>query len=347
MLNVRLKDIAERAGVSMMTVSKALRDAHDISPSTKTQIKLLAQQMGYVPNSLARSLRSRRTRLLGLVLSNVANPIHTRLAMAIEERAHEMGYELIMAQTQNIPEREDSCILRLLTRRVDGLLIAPTSRAEHVARSYADLESDGTPTVIIGSTAPFCSRFVNVECDELMASARLTQHLFELGHRRIAFLAGPPLTTWAGNRLEGFRRAFSESNEILDDSCVFDAGIDIEDGVRAAGQFIQENCQATAVQAVNDLVAIGFAETMMRHGRRIPQDVSVAGFGNVLAAEHFGVPLTTVRQPKLTMGNAAMDLLHELIEGRHPGSIRLTADIEIRASTAPPKAPAAAPDGPA
>ena len=129
MATIRLKDIAQRAGVSVMTVSKALRDASDISAETKTRIKLLAQQLGYVPDSMAQSLRNRRTKLLGLIIPSIANPIFARTLLAIEERAHQWGYEVIFAQTLNIAEREDSCILRLLSRKIDGLLIAPVYAA--------------------------------------------------------------------------------------------------------------------------------------------------------------------------------------------------------------------------
>src|ERR1041385_7919624 len=107
---VRLKDIAERAGVSVMTVSKALRDEPDVAATTKTRIKLLAQQLGYVPNSSAQGLRTRSTKLFGVAVSSLTNPVFSRILMAIEERAHELGYEILLAQTLNSPEREESCI---------------------------------------------------------------------------------------------------------------------------------------------------------------------------------------------------------------------------------------------
>src|SRR6266403_2047873 len=122
---IRLKDIAERAGVSIMTVSKALRDEPDVSATTKTRIKLLAQQLGYVPNSSAQGLRTRTTKLFGLVISAMTNPIFARVVMAIEERAHELGYQVILSHTLNLPEREDTAIRRLIARRVDGLFITP------------------------------------------------------------------------------------------------------------------------------------------------------------------------------------------------------------------------------
>src|SRR5579871_463925 len=122
---IRLKDIAKRAGVSVMTVSKVLRDAPDISATTKSRIRALAREMGYVPDSNAQSLRTRTTRFLGVVISSTTNPIFARILLAIEERAHEHGFELILAHTFNREEREEECIKRLLARRVDGIFISP------------------------------------------------------------------------------------------------------------------------------------------------------------------------------------------------------------------------------
>ena len=122
---VRLKDIALRGGVSVMTVSKVLRDARDVSPATKARIRKLALEMGYVPDSIAQGLRTRTTRLLGLVVSAVTNPIFSRAILAIEEQAHALGYDLILAHTLNDPQREETVIRRMLSRRVDGLIIAP------------------------------------------------------------------------------------------------------------------------------------------------------------------------------------------------------------------------------
>ena len=125
---IRLKDIAQQAGLSIMTVSKALRDEPDVSATTKTRIKLLAQQMGYVPDSTAQGLRTRKTKLFGLVLSSMTNPVYSRVVLAIEERAYELGYDVLLAHTLNNPEREEACLRRLLSRRVDGLFIAPVYR---------------------------------------------------------------------------------------------------------------------------------------------------------------------------------------------------------------------------
>ena len=334
---VRLKDIAAQAGVSVMTVSKSLRGASDISDSTKTRVKILAQQMGYMPDSMAQGLRNRTTKLLGLVLSTVTNPIFARTVAAIEEGAHEWGYDLILAHSLNIPEREEACIRRLLSRRVDGLFIFPVYRLAPTAAIYEELWQRKTPTVILGQRAAFCSQFFNVETDDLTGSYLMTRHLLELGHKRIAFLSGVSGSPWAQERLEGYRRALREAGVESDDSLIFAAGATIEDGEKAAVQMINESASMTAIQAATDLVAMGAANVFLNQGVKIPADLSIAGFGNIMMSQHFRVPLSTVRQPKLRLGIAAIDCMQKLRRGEQPESKRLPAEIIIRASTASPK----------
>jgi DNA-binding LacI/PurR family transcriptional regulator len=331
---VRLKDIAAQAGVSVMTVSKALRNASDISAQTKTRVKLLAQQMGYLPDSMAQGLRSRTSQLLGIVLSSITNPIFARTIAAIEEGAHDWGYNLVLAHTLNIPEREDACIHRLLSRRVDGLFIAPVYRLAPTAPIYEELRQRQTPTVILGHRAPFCAQFPNVETDDMTGSYLITRHLLENGHQRIAFLSGSNAAPWAQERLEGYRRALREAQIEPDDRLVFSAGASIEEGEKAALQALNESVSMTAIQAANDLVAIGAANVLLNQGVKIPQELSVAGFGNIALSEHFRVPLTTVRQPKLRLGVAAVEIMQKLRRGERAESRRLSTEIIIRASTA-------------
>ncbi len=322
-----------------MTVSKALRDQSDVSAATKTRIKQIAKEMGYVPDSSAQGLRTRTTKLFGLIIPSITNPIFARMLYAIEERAHELGYDILIAHTYNLVEREAISIRRLLSRRVDGLFISPVYRMETEARAYRELQTSQTPVVLLGSPAAFCSQFVSVQTEELAASFAATRHLLELGHRRIAYFTGPLPATWAQERYEGFRRAHREAGLEVDDRLVFHAGSTIEDGQKAALQFANEKCDATAIQAVNDLVAIGCAETLQQQGVRIPQDLSLVGFGNVLLAEHFRIPLTTIRQPKYRLGNAAVDTMLRLLRGEAVENRRLPGELVIRESTAPPRPP--------
>ena len=335
---VRLKDIAERTGVSVMTVSKALRDEPDVSAATKVRIKQVAQEMGYVPDSTAQGLRNRTTKLFGLVIPSLANPIFSRIILAVQERAFELGYDVLLAYTLNLPEREEACIRRFLSRRVDGLIISPVYRIGNEAPIYQELLARRIPTVILGHTTPFCSHFVNVEADDLQAGYSVTQHFLKQGHRRIAYLSGPAATPWNQERFEGYRRALREAGMDVDDKLVFQAGRTMEDGGKAAMQMISEGTEATAVQAVNDLVAAGCAEAFLRQKLRIPEDISIAGFGNTLLSEYFLVPLTTVNQPKHRLGLAAMDALTQLLKAQRPESKRLQTELIVRASSGTPPA---------
>ena len=333
---VRLKDIAVRAGVSVMTVSKVMRDTSDISASTKARVRQLAEQMGYNPDSIAQGLRTGTTKLFGLVISSTTNPVFARVVMAIEERAHEMGYDLITAHSLNIPEREEAVIKRLLSRRIDGLFLVPVYRLDPTAPIYEELARRGIPTVLLGHKAPFCQKFANVETDDINASYALTQHLLQLGHKRIAYFTGPPVSPGSQERFEGYRRALREAQIEVDEKLIFNAGATIEEGEKAALQMLNEAPKATAIQAVNDLVAIGAASLLLNQGVRIPQDISIVGFGNVLISEHFRVPLTTIRQPKLRLGAAAVESMARVMRGEQVLTKRLPAEIVIRQSSGPP-----------
>ena len=266
----------------------------------------------------------------------MTNPIFVRVVMAIEERAHELGYELIVSHSLNLPEREEIAIRRLISRHVDGLFVSPVYRLAREALIYRDLQRCGIPTIILGHLAPFCSQFVNVDTEDLQASHAAAQHLLDLGHKRIAFFAGPQVSPWAQDRFDGYRRALREAGIDLDEKLVFNAGSTIEEGENAALQMLNEGADATAVQAVNDLVAIGAANIFLNQGIKIPEELSIVGFGNVLLSEYFRVPLTTIRQPKFRLGVAAMNSMLNLMRGERPEPKRLPAEMVVRASTAAP-----------
>ena len=335
---VRLKDIAVRAGVSIMTVSKALRDAKDVSAATKSRIRNIAEAMGYVPDTAARGLRTNTTMLFGVVISSITNPVFARMVSAIEENAFENGFEVVLLHSLNDPVREERCLRRLLSRRVDGMFISPAYRLESESRIYQTLAARGMPSVLLGHPAPFCAGIPFVTTDDLVASYQATQHLLKLGHRRIAFLSGSMVTPWAAERFEGYRRALREAGLEVDEKLVFQAGSTVEDGAKAATQMLNENCKATAIQAVNDLVAVGCAETLLQQGWQIPADISLIGFGNVFISEHYRVPLTTMRQAKFRLGAAAVEMMLKLLRGERPDSRRIPAELIVRQSTAAPVA---------
>ena len=168
------------------------------------------------------------------------------------------------------------------------------------------------------------------------ARATAAAHLLELGHKRIAYFTGPPVSPGSQERFEGYRRALREAQIEVDEKLIFNAGATIEEGEKAALQMLNEAPRATAIQAVNDLVAIGAASVLLNQGVRIPQDISIVGFGNVLISEHFRVPLTTIRQPKLRLGAAAVESMARVMRGEQVLTKRLPAEIVVRQSSGPP-----------
>ena len=264
---VRLKDIAQHVGVSVMTVSKALRDEPDVSAATKARIKALAQQMGYVPDSSAQGLRTKTTKLFGLVIPSITNPIYARIVFAIEERAHELGYDILLAHTLNMPEREEPCIRRLLSRRVDGLFISPVYRFEAEARIYQEAaraqNADGPARparAVLQTVSQRGNRGTHRQLQRHATSVETRPQTHRLFHRPASRRRGRM------NALKAIAARCAKPDLDVDDKLVFQAGSTIEDGTKAALQMLNESCNATAVQAVSDLVAIGCAETLLVPG---------------------------------------------------------------------------------
>jgi LacI family transcriptional regulator len=164
-----------------------------------------------------------------------------------------------------------------------------------------------------------------------------TRHLIGLGHRKIAYFTGPSSAPWAQERLEGYRRALREAQIEPDDRLVFSSGSTIEEGAKAAEQLLAERPELTAIQTVNDLVAMGAGNTLLKHGVEVPRDISMIGFGNFLASEYYRVPLSTIRQPKHRLGVAAMASLNSLLAGERPEKKRLASELIVRDSTAAPQ----------
>lgn len=336
---VRLIDVAARANVSVMTVSKVLRNASDISAKTKARVRKIAEEMGYVPDSLAQGLRNRTTKLFGLIISSATNPLAAQNIAGVQERAAECGYDLILAQTANEVAREESSIRRMVSRRVDGLIVTPVHRFDAKAAVYEELRISKTPVVILGARARFCAGFANVETEDRKGALEATRHLLSLGHRNVGFLAGPAVAPWAQERFAGYQKGLREAGLEVRDHLVFTAGFTIEDGQKAMLEMLNENVRPTAILAVNDQVAMGAAKILLRQGIKIPGDVSLIGFGNGTMAENFLVPLTTVSQPQYRLGVSAVELLQDLLKGEPPSSRTLPTELIARASTGKAREP--------
>ncbi|MSR65717.1 MAG: LacI family transcriptional regulator [Verrucomicrobiae bacterium] len=337
---VTLKQIALEAGVSIMTVSKVMRDYPDIAPKTKERIRAIANQLGYVPDAAARSLRTRSTHTIGVVVPNINQAYFPRVFVGIEQVAKARGYKLFLAHSNDDPEQETAEIRELLSRKVDGLIIAPANRLDGNFEVFTLIESRNVPLVIMDRHPSQLGNLLHVVSDDRQGGYLAAKHLISLGHRAIAILTGPASCPSTQERTEGYRRALQEAGIAHRDELVFTAGHDVADGQKAAAELTNERTKCTAIFAHNDMVAIGAAEFFLQQKWSIPDDISIMGYGDVQSAQYYRVPLTTIRQPQSGMGQLAIQVLFEKMAGRPTESRRMPVEVVTRSSTSFPKATA-------
>lgn len=335
---IRLKDIAERVGFSVMTVSRVMRDAPNISAQTRRRVQRVARELGYVPDAAARGLRLRNTHLLGLVLPDLGDPACAAMAAALEAASAPVGYDLAMACSHGSEESEETRIARLMGRRVEGLFLAPLPRARTVGGVYRQLVEQQMRVVVLGPKPEHLEGFPSVSVDDRAGVALGTQCLLDLGHQRIAFLAGPTLSPVARARLQGYRDALRSRGIKVRDELIFGAGTTVPDGLAAARQLLAERPEFTAIMAVNDPVAVGAARALAEAGLKVPEQVSLIGYGNHPCSEFCGSPLTTVDTDVAGQATAAAELMTDLVEGRQGRDEVLEPRLIQRSSCAPPTA---------
>ncbi len=332
-----LKEMAASLNLSVMAISKALRDAPDISASTKARVQAEARRRHYIPNRAAQNLRSRRSGLVGVVVPHINHTYYSHLVWGVERQAESSGLQVLLAHSLDRAENEMREVQKLIARQVEALLLVPAVRWQHRLATLELLRSSRIPTVLLDAYPAGAENFPHVSwvvCDDHRGSQIATEHLLQLGHREILFLAGPNGSSSSAGRFSGYQRALSEAGVAYTDTRVYLAGKDIDSGQKAMAQALSEKAPFTAVVAHNDSVAIGAVDTLLQQGFRIPEDVSVVGFGDGILAANFRVPLTTVRVPQVEMGEMALRLALDLQKGETVQPRQLPVEIIIRSSTA-------------
>jgi DNA-binding LacI/PurR family transcriptional regulator len=327
-------DVARLAGVSTATVSRALNGTGQIAPATRAAIDSAVEQLGYQPNTLARSLVTKSTQTIALLLPDIANPFYAALVSGIQQRALDTGHTMLLCTTEGDPEREEQYLTLLRAKQVDGVLVdGLVLPPDRIARFV----EDGLPIVCLDRDVE-SSSVPLVQVDNRLGARMATEHLVSLGHRRVAHVAGAPELGISDERVQGYRDALAA------------AGIEPDPELLAVGSFTEEggyeatvalrSAELTAVFAANDLSAIGVIHAIVESGRRVPEDVSVVGFDDLRLSRHTTPPLTTIHQPALEIAQRATQLLLDLASGREVGQVRhlLAPELIVRGSTAaPPK----------
>ncbi len=334
-----LREIAASLNLSAMAVSKALRDAPDISVTTKARVQAEARRRHYIPNRAAQNLRLRRSGLVGVVVPQINDPAYPQLVWGIERQAESMGLQVLLGHSLDRAEQEMREVQKLISRQVEALLLVPAVRWQHRLATLELIRTSQIPTVLLDAYPAGAERFPRVSwvvCDDQRGGQLATEHLLELGHREILFLAGPNGSSSSAGRFSGYQRALTAADVAYSDSRVYLAGREIESGRKAMAQALSEKTAFTAIVAHNDHVAIGAVETLLGQGFRVPEDVSVIGFGDGLLAANFRVPLSTIRVPQIEMGEVALRLAFDLLKEKPVSPRVLPVEIILRGSTAKP-----------
>lgn len=304
-----IREVAKRAGVAPITVSRVLNNSGYFRPEIKERVDAAAAELCYVPNQLARSLRFNRTNTLALLLSDVTNPFWTTVARGVEDAASEQGFTVMFCSTDENEEKQEQYLSMVLRKRVDGILFVPArSTPEPVQR----IQKQGVQVVVLDRTVPGAEVDI-VRCASAEGSYQLIHHLIELGHQRIAVLAGPATVSVSHERLAGYQRAFAEANLPIDESLIAHGEFTVESGIQLTRQAMQRSPAPTALFGMNNFIAIGALKALHELRLRCPQDVSVVSFDdlpNALVVEPF---LTVAAQPAYEIGQCATRLLLQRI----------------------------------
>lgn len=330
-----IDDVARLAGVHKATVSRALneRTESQIGRDTVLRVREAAKVLGYVPNVMARGLRTASSMTIGVVIPDLTNPLFPPIVRGIEHHLLARGYTALLANTDESETVERVAIGSLLARHVDGLIIASGHRR---AAALSEIHRAGVRAVMLNRDAEDVP-YPLVSAEDAQGIAATVAHLLELGHRDLLHIAGPATLSTSAARSSAFVAACSAAG--VDGRIVEVEALTAEAGERAADALVAPiEGRPTAVVAGNDLIALGVLRSLRANGLRCPDDVSVVGFNDMVFAEDFDPPLTTVRVPAREMGeHAARLLLHMLDSGEiEQTGVRLPVSLIVRASTAAP-----------
>jgi len=329
-----IQDVAKLAGVAPITVSRVLTNSGYASEETRARVEAAATALGYVPNTLARGLRSKRTQTLALVMTDITNPFFTLIARGVEDTASNSGYTVIFCNTDESEEEEEKYTNILVQKQVDGVLLVPASSN---SKSIKFLQSNHVPMVVLDRRIPGAEVDV-IRCDSEKAGYDLTRHLIELGHRQIVTISGPREVSTSQDRVSGYERAMKEAG--LEDSIrVYFGSYTQASGYELTGQALTLEPRPTAIFGTNNFISIGMLKALKDAGLGVPKDISVVGFDDLPAAMVVDPVLTVAAQPAYEMGCQATELLLKRIASIIVESSReivLPTELIIRRSSGPP-----------
>ena len=311
---VSIRDVAQRAAVSIATVSRTVNHIATVDPELARRVWKAIEEVGYLPNTQARALVSGRSRMLGLIVSEITNPFFPELVQEFENLAVAQGYEVLIGSTNYDPARTESLMRRLLQRNVDGVAVMTFGVEEELVKKLVEREF---PLVFVDA-GPDLPNIHIVKVDYAEGIRQGVQHLAALGHRSIAFISGPLAQRSPTARRTAFLKSMSELGLKVPTEHLVEGNHTMEGGITAMERLIALDELPTAVMCSNDMTAIGALHALYRTTHRVPEDISVVGFDDVHLAQFMLPPLTTVQMSCKNLAAAAVEGLRAGIERDHP-----------------------------
>ncbi|NOY99553.1 MAG: LacI family transcriptional regulator [Chloroflexi bacterium] len=333
MPRVTMKDVAFAAGVSITTVSHVINKTRRVRQATRERVEEAMHALGYQPSSVARSLRMGVTKTIGLILPDVSNPFFAEISRQIEDFGYQQGYSVILCNSDNNLQKQHEYVNTLLAKQVDGIIfISAGESLEDLSR----LSASGIPVVVADRDVPLHLADV-VMLDNEKAGYKAAQHLISLGHRHIACITGPSHLSPSMLRVAGYQRALQQAGIKYPPETIVRGDFRISGGEQAMRKLLNLMPAPTAVFALNDMMALGAISALRSAGLRVPQDVSVVGFDDIMIAALVDPPLTTISQPIKEIAEWATNMLIEKMHVRDADCenrrIVLDAELIVRQST--------------
>lgn len=330
-----IRDVAKRAGVATMTVSRVINNSGYVSEATRAKVEAAVEELGYVPNMLGPSLRFNQTNTLALLVTDITNPFWTTIARGAEDAAHSKGYSVILCNSDESPEKQEQYLAMLLKRQIDGILLAPACSA---AEPVELIKKQGVPVVVLDRSVPVSDVDI-IRGDSFGGASQMTKYLLDLGHRQIAILSGPQAVSTSSDRVAGYRQALLEAGLQPNEDNIFWGHYTPTSGYNMTQKILAATSRPTAIFAANNFIAIGALRALRDAGFQVPVDMSVVSFDDIPETISIDPFLTVVTQPTYEMGYRAAELLLTRLASEGPTeyqSILLPTEIIVRRSSAHP-----------
>ena len=328
-----IKDVAKIAGVSVATVSHVINETRFVSDETKQKVLTAMQDLSYKPNAVARSLRKKESKIIGLVLPDNTNPYFAEIAWSIEYASRNLGYSVILCNSDGDVAKEAAYLNVLIEKQVDGVILVAAGDS---TANFQKLQERSIPTVMVDRNSPSVNTD-SVQIDNAIYGESATSHLAKLGHKKIACITGPRDVTPSFDRVDGYKKALKLNNIPLREEYIVKGDFKPHGGYLAACKLMDTDDPPTAIFACNDLMAFGVIHAAAERNINIPRQLSIVGFDDIYLSTYSNPPLTTIKQPRHEMGDEAVNALVLRMKNpdRSARSILLQADLVVRSSTMP------------